>query len=60
MANFYRLDDKGHYRRLAPDAEGYMHCAVLPGLRLDPAWLWQHELPTLAQTLDPVRAMLAG
>ncbi len=60
VADFYRLDAQGHYRRLAPDAEGYVHCAVLPGLRLDPAWLWQDELPTLAQTLDLVRAMLAG
>ncbi len=58
-ADFYHLDDKGHYRRIPPDADGSVRCAVLPGLRVNPARLWPEGLPNLAETLELVRGMLA-
>lgn len=59
MADFYHLGEDGRYDRLAPDAEGRFPSVVLPGLRVDPAWLWQDPPPTLAEALAWVRAMLA-
>lgn len=56
---FYRLDEQQHYQLVPLDEEGYFHCGVLPGLRVNPAWLWQEPLPNLAETLDLVREMLA-
>jgi Uma2 family endonuclease len=58
-ADFYRLNDQGRYTWVALDADGRFHSAVLPGLYLNPNWLWADELPNLAQTLEMVRAMLA-
>ncbi len=59
LTDFYRLGSDGRYDRIDPDAEGYFHSAVLPGLRVNPVWLWQESLPNLTQTLDMVREMLA-
>ena len=41
---FYRLTN-GRYVPIAPDADGRLHSAVLPGFWLDPAWLKQTPLP---------------
>jgi Uma2 family endonuclease len=42
---WYRLDEKGRYRALLPDAHGRIHSQVLPGFWLDPLWLWRQPLP---------------
>jgi Uma2 family endonuclease len=41
----YRLDERGRYRVVAPDARGRYHSRVLAGWWLDPAWLRQEPLP---------------
>jgi Uma2 family endonuclease len=43
--DFFRLDAEGIYQRVAPDAQGRYHPAVLPGFWLDPNWFWQDPLP---------------
>ncbi|MBI4771564.1 MAG: Uma2 family endonuclease [Chloroflexi bacterium] len=50
-ALFYQLDEHGLYRTVAPDAEGRVHSAVLPGFWLRPDWLWAEEPPA------PLRAL---
>ncbi|HHH42233.1 MAG TPA: Uma2 family endonuclease [Chloroflexi bacterium] len=45
-AEFYRLDDRGRYRLVPPDAEGVYRSAVLPGFWLKVAWLW-HPPPVI-------------
>ncbi|MBN1966356.1 MAG: Uma2 family endonuclease [Anaerolineae bacterium] len=57
-AILYRRDADGYYQQVMPDAEGRLHSAVLPGLELEPAWLWQEGKPNYAQVLDLVREML--
>jgi Uma2 family endonuclease len=44
-ALFYQLAADGRYHRADPDAAGVYHSAVLPGLALSVAWLWQRPLP---------------
>lgn len=44
-AEFLRLGADGAYREGPRDAAGRYGSAVLPGFRLDPAWLWQQPLP---------------
>jgi Uma2 family endonuclease len=50
QAEFYRLDDRGIYQ-LVPLQEGLFQSEVLPGLRLEAAWLWQEPLPPLLSIL---------
>ena len=57
-ADFYRLGDDGRYDRIALDAEGRFHSAVLPDLGIKPDWLWRDPLPTLADALRWVGEML--
>jgi Uma2 family endonuclease len=45
QATIYRRGEDGTYAATAPDGEGRLHSAVLPGLWLLPAWLWQEPLP---------------
>jgi Uma2 family endonuclease len=52
----YRLDERGEYEPIAPDAAGRHHSTVLPGFWLDPAWLWQEPPPstlTILATIAP-------
>ena len=44
-ATFYQRSPDGGYRDGPPDGEGRYHSAVLDGLWLRPAWLWQEPLP---------------
>ncbi len=60
LADFYHLGAGGRYERLEPDADGRCHSRVLPGLQINPRWLWPETLPDLSEALDMVRAMLAG
>lgn len=50
QAEFYRLDARGIYQ-LVPLQEGAFQSKVLPGLRLEVAWLWQEPLPPLLSIL---------
>jgi Uma2 family endonuclease len=45
QATLYQRSENGTYATIAPDGEGRLHSAVLPGLWLLPAWLWQEPLP---------------
>lgn len=53
QAEFYQRGEDGFYRPVLTDAQGRYHSAVLPGLWLEVAWLWQTPLPPL---LDVLRA----
>ena len=53
QAEFYQRGEDGFYRPILPDAQGRYYSAVLPGLWLEVAWLWQTPLPPL---LDVLRA----
>jgi Uma2 family endonuclease len=44
-AFFFQLGADGRYQRGSVDAEGVYQSAILPGLRLRVAWLWQRPLP---------------
>jgi Uma2 family endonuclease len=50
-AEFYRRDDTGAFRRIAPDAAGVYTSAALPGFALDTDWLRRRPLPTLVSVL---------
>ncbi len=39
-AEFYQLDERGHYRLVALDTEGKYHSRILAGLWLPLSWLW--------------------
>ena len=41
---FLRLDARGRYQPVPPDADGRVHSAVLPGFWLDPRWFAQDPL----------------
>ena len=51
-----RLDGRGRYRPVEPDAEGYYASEVIPGFRLKAEWLWPEPLPSpltvLAELLE--------
>ena len=49
-AEFYCLQDD-LYRLVQPDAEGVYRSAVVPGLWLRVAWLWQEPLPPVLDVL---------
>jgi Uma2 family endonuclease len=53
QAEFYGLDERGIYQ-LAPLREDVFESHVLPGLRLEAAWLWRESLPPL---LSIIRAL---
>ena len=50
QAEFYRLDTRGIYQ-LVQLNDGVFESQVLPGLRLEAAWLWQEPLPPLLNIL---------
>lgn len=50
QAEFHRPDARGVYQ-LVPLADGVFESTVLPGLKLDTAWLWQDPLPPLLSIL---------
>lgn len=58
-ADFYRLGENERYNRIDLDTEGRFHSAVLPGLYVDPTWLWKDRLPNFTQTGELVQQMLA-
>ncbi len=50
QAEFYRPDARGVYQ-LVQLTDGVFESTVLPGLKLDTAWLWQDPLPPLLSIL---------
>lgn len=48
---FYRLNARGSYEPVPPDAEGRYQSYVLPGLWLDPRWFVQDPLPEAEELL---------
>ncbi len=50
QAEFYRPDARGIYQ-LVQLTDGVFESTVLPGLKLDTAWLWQDPLPPLLSIL---------
>ncbi len=58
-ALFYRLGDDQKYHRIAPDASGDFHCAVLSGFKLHVQTLWAERLPGILEIADLIRHMAA-
>jgi len=52
QAEFYRLDEQGHYSLVSPDAEGIYRSETTPGFWLRVDWLWQPP-----PVLDALRAL---
>ena len=52
QAEFYCLDEQGHYSLVSPDAEGIHRSETLPGFWLRVDWLWQPP-----PVLDALRAL---
>ena len=57
-ALFYRLDTDGRYERIEPGEDGRLASTLLPGFALNPALLWQDELPAGPELIALVEAML--
>ena len=53
-ADFFQLGADGVYERQDPVAQGRYHSSVLPGLWLDPTWLWQNPLPNPLALLESI------
>ncbi|MCL4871086.1 MAG: Uma2 family endonuclease [Anaerolineae bacterium] len=45
LANFYRLQENGEYELIATEEDDRVDSVVLPGFWLNPAWVWQTDLP---------------
>ncbi len=58
-ADIYALDEDGKYARL-PMRQGKLVSNLLPGFALDPALLWQRELPNEDAILDLVAEMVTA
>lgn len=56
---FHRPGPDGHYQALPPTAEGWAESQGVAGFKLDPALLWQEELPQGAAIVAMVQALLA-
>lgn len=52
QAELYRLTDRGIFEAIPLSPEGRFESAVLPGLWLEPDWLWQEPLPPLLEILQ--------
>ncbi len=59
-ALFYRLNEEGVYKLIAPDEEGYYQTPLLPGLRLHVPALWQKELPDVIAIVEAVHTMVGN
>lgn len=51
VAEFYQLDEHGHYVVVMPDAQGVYQSRALPRFWLRVAWLWQNPLPNSIRAL---------
>ena len=53
----YALTDEGYYDPIQPDPTGRVVSAVLPGMWIDPSWLWEEPLPDPRDKLAEIRSM---
>lgn len=60
QAEFYRLDDRGHYRPIGPDPDGIYRSEAVAGFWLAVDWLWQHPLPDEGEILTRLLGHDAG
>lgn len=51
QAEFYRLDEGGHYQLVVAEENGRYHSTQLPGFWLQVDWLWQEPLPRALEVL---------
>lgn len=58
--HFYRLNEQKRYVRQETGTDGVYRSPALPGLALHIPTLWQDDLPDPVQTVEAVKAMLAG
>lgn len=54
-AEFYQLDDQGHYHLVLPDAEEVYRSRILSGSWLHMSWLWQR--PPVLDVLHELRVL---
>ena len=47
----YALTDAGRYEAIAPDEQGRIHSIAIPGLWVDPAWLWSEPMQSAPAAL---------
>jgi Uma2 family endonuclease len=57
QAEFYQLDEEGHYRAILPDENGVYHSKVIHGFRLRVEWLWQRPLPPVLEVLKELKVI---
>jgi Uma2 family endonuclease len=55
---FYQRDEKGLFRRIQLDENGFYHSAILPRLALPVEVLWRPNLPDAEETRQMVETML--
>jgi Uma2 family endonuclease len=53
-ADFYRLDERGRYRLIEPDAQRIYRSQILPGFWIKLDWLWQEPLPSPIKVLAEI------
>ncbi|MGQ9625736.1 MAG: Uma2 family endonuclease [Anaerolineae bacterium] len=53
-AEFYQLDEKGHFQAVLPDKEGIYRSKVLSGFWLRISWLWESPLPSTLRVLAEI------
>ena len=52
----YALSQAGEYAEIAPDGLGRVHSRVIPGLWVDPAWLWSEPIQSAPAALKLIAA----
>ncbi len=52
----YTLSEAGAYEKIAPDALERIRSVAIPGLRVDPAWLWSDPLQSAPAALKLIAA----
>lgn len=51
QAEFYLRNKKGIYKLASLDEKGIYHSSMMPGLWIDPEWLWKSPLPSVLSIL---------
>jgi len=51
QAEIYRLDERGVYEPVAAGSPARLRSEVMPGLWIDPAWLWSEPMPKVSWVL---------
>lgn len=56
----FTLTDRGVFHLIEPDRAGRVASVVIPGLWIDPAWLWHEPLPNPLRVLQQIVPDLLG